>query len=565
MYRRILYSLFLFLTLQTSLFNSGEIKAQTPQVKKATQAIFSLNTFRADGTLISASHGVFINANGEAISQWTPFIGAAKAVVIDSKGKKYDVDGLIGANDIYDVCKFHIKGMTDYASVAKTESQPNSKLWLAPYSVKGARTVLATVAKLEKFSVGGSTQYPYYIMDVKAPEDVLYCPVINDGGEIVALVQTTKEGSINAVGAQFVADMKVEKMGDSNTTLAKSLIAPMLPSNYSDAQIALLMAGQIRKGEAYKVIVEQFINQYPNKPDGYQNRARLRAGEKDFSGAAADMEKSISVSDDKAEAHYMYSNLILDKELYMADEKYDGWSMDKALEEAKTAYGLFDAPAYLQQEGKILFAMKKFDDAYSVYMKLQDTNMAGPETMFAAVQCRQNANAPLDEIIMLMDSTIAVCPHPLTYQSAPYIMQRGLIYQQHNQWRKAVVDFNQYEKLMVGNRISAEFYYNRFVCEREGRLFQQALADATKATELAPNVPLYFCELGSLQVRLKMNEEAIASANKALLLDHKNADAYAILGVAQCLVGKKHEGILNLEEAKSLGYDTADELINKYK
>ena len=51
----------IFLTIIFSLCSSF---AQSPQIKKAAQAVFSLNTFRADGTLISTSHGVFINTNG---------------------------------------------------------------------------------------------------------------------------------------------------------------------------------------------------------------------------------------------------------------------------------------------------------------------------------------------------------------------------------------------------------------------------------------------------------------------------------------------------------------------
>lgn len=560
MYKKILFTI---LAVTSALSSSW---AQGPQVKKAAQATFSLNTFRADGTLISASHGVFINNQGDAIAQWKPFVGAAKAVVIDSKGKKYDVDGLIGANDLYDVCKFRVKGTTTGASVAQSMAQENSKLWLASYSVKDAKIVPATVTTLEKFSTGGSSkEYPFYILGVKAPEDVTFCPIINDAGEIVALLQNVKDGTAHAVGALFAADMEVQKLGDATTTLAQSLVAPLLPASYEEAQIAMLLAGQSRKGEAYKVMVEKFIETFPGKPDGYQARARIRLQEKDFDGATADMEKAISVADDKAEAHHAFSNLLLDKELYLGNETHEGWTLDKALCEAQAAYQTDSQPIYLQQQGKVLFAMNKYNEAYDVYMKLQDTNMAGPETMYAAVQCKQNVQAPLDEIIMLMDSTIALCPHPLTYQSAPYVLQRGIIYQTYGQYRKAINDFNSYEKLMVGNRIGSEFYYNRFVCEREARLFQQAINDITKATELSPMNPLYFCEMGSLQLRLNMNDEAIASANKAILLDRRNADAFAILGVAQCLTGKKHEGLLNLEEAKSLGYEGADALISKYK
>jgi hypothetical protein len=62
-----------------------------------------------------------------------------------------------------------------------------------------------------------------------------------------------------------------------------------------------------------------------------------------------------------------------------------------------------------------------------------------------------------------------------------------------------------------------------------------------------------------------MADQAIASANKALIIDSLFADAYAILGAAQCVKGNKHEGLLNLERAKGLGYANADVLIKKYK
>lgn len=539
--------------------------AQTPQAKKAAQAVFSLNTFRADGSLISTSHGVFINAQGDAIAQWKPFVGASKAVVIDAQGKKHDVEGLIGANDLYDVCKFHVSGTTPAAVIAKTTSPENSQLWLACYSVKDARLLHASVSKLETFSQSSVT-YPFYILNINTPEDADFCPVLNTTGEVVALLQKgSKAGTANAISALFPASMKFEQLGSSASTLTASNIPTMLPDDYKEAQVALVIAGQQRKSEAYRAMIEKFIKKFPAKADGYQYRARFFAAEKDFKAAASDMEKAISVAEDKAEAHNAYSELILDKEIYMSDVEFSEWSLDKALAESKAAYAVANDPAYLIQEGKVLFAQKKFPEACDVYLKLQETNLAGPETMYSAAQCRVAAGAPLEQIIELMDSTIAVCPHPLTYQSAPYVFQRGIIYQDHGSYRKAWQDYNQYEKLMVGNRLPAEFYFNRFVCERESRAFQQAMEDIQKAIDINPNIPEYYCEQGSFFLRLKKYDEAILSANRALILNNRIPDAYAVLGVAQCSKGQKHEGLLNLEQAKDLGYEQADELIKRYK
>ena len=98
-------------------FMSLSVLGQNSLVKKAANAVFSLSTFRADGSLLDTSYGVFVSSNGEAISQWKPFVGASKAIVVDAKGKKYDVEGLIGANSLYDICKFQVKGLTPAAAV----------------------------------------------------------------------------------------------------------------------------------------------------------------------------------------------------------------------------------------------------------------------------------------------------------------------------------------------------------------------------------------------------------------------------------------------------------------
>ena len=61
--------------------------AQPGWVKNASKSVFTLKTFSADGSLIASSNGFFTGSNGEAISSFTPFKGAARAVIIDAAGK----------------------------------------------------------------------------------------------------------------------------------------------------------------------------------------------------------------------------------------------------------------------------------------------------------------------------------------------------------------------------------------------------------------------------------------------------------------------------------------------
>lgn len=544
--------------------------AQPASVKKSAKAVFSLNTFRADGTPLSTTHGIFVSPDGYGVSQWKPFVGAAKAFVTDADGKRYDVEAIVGANDLYDVCKFKVAGQTPYAPVAKASAAAGTPLWLACYKVKGTRLLNSSVKKVEPFStstnIEGEKEYAYYIVGIQTPENVLFTPFLNESGEVVAMLHTeSNEGVANAVSAVYPSDMKPFQVGNSASTLSQSSIPTLLPEDYKDAQIALVMAGQNRTGEAYKAAVEYFIKKFRNRHDGYEARARINLSERKYSEAESDILKAIELSDDKADQHYSFSQLLLDKEVYMPEDTLLSWGLDRALEEAEKAYELKDSPIFLNQKAKVLTVMKRFDEACQTYLDLQATSLAGPENMLAATQCKKLAGASFEDVMALMDSTIAVCPKPLTYQSAPYVLQRAALYHEDGQYRKAVTEYNAYEKLMVGYNLRPDFYYTRFICEREGKLFQQALDDISKAIEIYPQNELYHCEKASLLLRLRMNDEAVAEANRALIINPENADAYAVLGVAQCATGKKHEGMLNLQRAKSLGHVNADTLIKKYE
>ena len=112
--------------------------------------------------------------------------------------------------------------------------------------------------------------------------------------------------------------------------------------------------------------------------------------------------------------------------------------------------------------------------------------------------------------------------------------------------------------------VNANFYYLRFQAETGGRLFQQALNDIDHAIQMAPEYDLYYAEKASLQVRVGLYDEAIATANECIKVAPDHSDGYLFLGIAQCLKGQKEEGIKNLRKAKELGDPQVDDLIEKY-
>ena len=78
------------LLLMTCLVSLTMSFAQPAWVKKASRSVFTLKTFAADGSLIASTNGFFTGSNGEAISNFTPFKGASRAVIIDAQGKEME-------------------------------------------------------------------------------------------------------------------------------------------------------------------------------------------------------------------------------------------------------------------------------------------------------------------------------------------------------------------------------------------------------------------------------------------------------------------------------------------
>ena len=80
--------------------------AQTPKwVEKAKRAVFSVVTYDKNDKMLNTGNGFFVSEDGLALSDYSLFKGAERAVVITADGKQMPVDVILGANDMYDVIK----------------------------------------------------------------------------------------------------------------------------------------------------------------------------------------------------------------------------------------------------------------------------------------------------------------------------------------------------------------------------------------------------------------------------------------------------------------------------
>ena len=543
------------------LFTLLPVSAQS-WASKAVKSLLTLKTFSKDGTLLASSTGFFVGTDGEAVSSYAPFKGAQHVVVIDAQGKEYPVEFMLGANETYDVAKFQAAARkTTPLPIAATATK-GSSVWLLPYAVKKTPDcVQGIISNAELFQ----DKYQYYTLQLTADESQISCPVLNQNGEVVGIIQPSagdQKGTSYAVSARFATDLKIVGLSINDPVFKQTQIPMAMPDDAKEALLSLFLASSSLSESEYVNMVERFIQKFPNEADGYIYRARYQVSKGNFSSAEEDMQKVLKTNGEKDDVHYQYADIIYQKEIYQSDKPFSAWTLDKAFSESQEAYRINPMPIYLQQQAQIRYAQGQYADAYTLYDQLTRSDLRSADIFFAASQCKAQLKET-DQQLALLDSAVNQFSRPYIKTAAPYLLARAQALYDNAKYRPAVNDYNEYEQLM-GAQLAAPFYYQRELAEVGGHLYQQALNDINKAIELAPAERIYQAEKASLQVRVGMHKEAMETAQQLIRMSPDFSDGYLFLGLAQCLTNQKAEGTKNLNKAKELGNDQAQSLIDKY-
>ena len=540
--------------------------AQSSAVKKAAKSMFKLTTFDANGNLLHTGYGAFVDANGTCLATWEAFIGASKANIIDAQGRKYDVDCLIGANEIYNVSKFKVVVPEDKKmaitpiTIAQTKIEAGNDSWFIEYDIKNPVIKKYQPSKVESFQ----NDLPYYIYEQTAPDELAGSPFLNNNGELLGLMQPAKKRTdIYCPSAQYAMSMTVSGFTSKQATMRLTQMRVALPDNFDQAVVALFMNQGSNANDNILGMADEFISKFPTASEGYNSKALYLTDKGQFAEAAKVMEEGIEKCEKKDEPHFDYSKLIFNKLLYSTDSTFTDWTLDKAITEVDAAMGVNPLPVYNLHKGKILYTAKRYDEAYNIFLEVSKTNMRSAECFYNASLCLQANNAPKEKVVEMLDSAIACLPQPYKADAAPFLMIRGKYLDDNGMYRKAVADYNEYEKLM-GKMLNGKFFYLKEQAELKAKLYQPALDDIDKAITLAPNEQLYYAEKAMLQVRVNKIDEGMATAQLCMTRFPDYGDGHAVYGLAQILKGKKKEGMSTLAKAKELGSDMAEPLIEKY-
>ena len=548
------------------------VSAQAPKwAEKAKKAVFSVVTYDKENKIKGTGNGFYIDAQGIALSDYSLFEGAERAVIINADGKQLDVSRIMGANSMYDVVKFNtpIDKKQITLNIASQPAKVGETVYLLPYSTQKATTV--QTGKVTAVDSIGNNSF-YYTLEMKTGEKTISCPIMNANGEVLGLIQknASEESTESyAIGAGYGATLTISALSMNDGALNKIGIKKALPDTEDQALVFLYMSSEQLDKDSYFTLLNDFLTQYPNSTEGYIRLANYYMASGDASQytlADENMKKALDVATQKDEAHYQVAKTIYSYMISLEEgqEAYKEWSYDKALELIREAIQSSGQPVHIQLEGDILFAQGKYAEAYESYDKVNKSSLASAATFYSASKAKQlTEGSNMNEVLALMDSAIVKLSKPYFGEAAPYFYERAELRAQAGKFREAVMDYNTFFEAVSGD-VTSLFYFQREQAEMQCRMYQQALNDINKAVEMSPEDVDFLVEKGSVHLRVNQLDEAIATFQKAISMNDQYAAAYRMLGYCQALQNKNKEACANFAKAKELGDTVVDQLIEKY-
>ncbi len=539
-------------------------------------------TYRAYGTMLGNGTGAFISENGNCAAPYTLFNGAARAEVIDHKGKRLPVARILGANSTYDLVKFSTTGgkKITYFDIAATPNfNVGTNLTLLHYTTnkKGNQTAI-TITKADNYG-----DYKYLYTTAANTDSNVGCPLMDASGMLVGFVQknvSETDSTSCAIDARFVGELNISATAALNADLNNIDIPKALPTNESDALTYLYML-PTTDSLTVATALDDFITAHPDNAEGYVKRAiflasrgNLDACEENFNVALEKAENPASTMPTD-EVHNELSKLIYQQALQNAGTVWKDSTFQSAADEAAKAYAVRPAANYLLQQGRCLYADKKYGEAHEKFLQLatlSNTTQEGEwsataqaEAWFYAARALEMANGDSLKVINLLDSCLAKCPKPYNRMAAQYFLERAQRLQRAEFYQRAVLDYHEYEKIMGPSNLNATFYHLRSQLSAEARMYQQALDDIQMAKKRQPEELLYLIEEAHILLRAGLLDEAIAASQKIVKTHPDTADAHKIMGIAYGEKGQKAQARTSLNKALSLGDENAAVYLEKYK
>ena len=525
-------------------------------MKQAVKSTATLYAIQQRGDTVKAN-AFFTNESGQLVAPFKAIQQARQAWVIDASGNRYEVHRIQGFNSTYNVVRLQVetgKKKTVFLPVASAVPAQGQSVFIVPSDAEDK------IAQVEK-----AGDYGYYTLTSPVNANVAGNPVVNEAGEIVAVVQTpviAQKAPNYALDIRLVQALTIRPIDANHSDLRQCDIPKQLPGDEDQATSFLYMVSAA-PGTVREAYADDFIQAFPQSVTGYIQKAEAQVASKAYETARETYEAALRQKtghDD--EVLYSRSRSIYTSALEGQASLPADWTLEQSLTDIQAALAIVPQPLYTLHEAHVLFALKRYEDACQRYLSTAQTPMRSPDLFLYAWQCQQNLGADKETLLALNDSAVACFSKPYSTEAATYLLLRSTTLQDLGRLREAIADLNDYEHLMQG-QLTGQFYYRREQMEAQTRMYGPAVNDIQRAIALAPQEPLYHAEAAVLFFRLNDLDNAVKASQRATELDPEFPDAHRLLGICLREKGDLAGARTHLRRAVELGDTLAQGILDK--
>ena len=537
-------------------------------VERARRAVFTIETYDIYGN-VRRGNGFFIQSTGEAVSNFTLFNGAVSAVVTDSEGRTMQVNHVIGADELYDVIRFKVTvpRTVPFLPVASQMPVTGTEAYLIPAKNPAQKGGIEEITKIKE-------SHEYYRVNIPLTSSQVSLPLLTSDGEVFAITQADASGKNKTYGVSvpYIQGLRFSSIDLLGKTYASIGIRSGWSDKLDEAQLALILYASQQDAPTYLETLNDFIENFPNLPDGYLSRAshyvrfrgELAASQAEqtqlLARATEDLNRYLKINPREDDGLYNQAKLIYEALLDDNTVESKDWNIGIASEKLQRAIAIKDLPVYRQLEGDIAFFQGDFEKAYESYMTVNKTPYASSLSFFLASNAIQRMpGGNMLEAIALMDSAVAKSL-AIPSEAAAYLQESIDLKMQFGLFEAAVKDYNQLYRALAANVTDVFYYYRAQAKFRAGDL-DGALNDIETAISLDLKNAVYYAEEASIYLRMQDPAKAIESVNKSLALDPEFAASHRLLGVCLLRQEKKDDACRAFRKAKELGDPIVDRLI----
>ena len=409
---------FLFLLLSLVSFAAS---AQSPKtLKQVKKAVYTLQTYDAEGNVLSTGNGFFAN-DGDFITSYALLPNCAKAVVVDHKGKTHEVVKVLGANETYDIVRLQtapIKKLVstpiDTVNISQmhgTENNLQLKELFLPAIGNEKKAFDMWIPILSTEQAAGS--YHYYTLRHTGSPTLSHRPLLDATGNVVAIVQPSVETDtvLYALDIRYALDLAVKALSVNDRSYRALPLRKALPADIDQALVSLFLVSDQDDAALRSEVIDEFISSFPESHEGYLSRAAHHIALKSDSAyalAEADHVMALERAADKAdEVHFQIAKQML---LVALDtlQQYKDWNYERVLAEIDKARAINPLPIYTQQQGDIYITMKDYTSAYEKYMEVNRSDIGSPDTWLrtAYIIEQRAGEGDVELAIALIDSAV---------------------------------------------------------------------------------------------------------------------------------------------------------------